>query len=378
MKKLFFTSILSLICFYFFSVSIYGQATIETGSMGIIVNSYGRIRAYLPDATSGLKQIERISPLVGVNSDGVFDYQNDIDTEEPTMLVENPQLSDFEIYGAYNNAYSSAFPNILVKYNIYSWTNAKYALCKFTFINRESNAINAKIGLDIIMSLNNSYGYDTVSFNSGNQIIRTYRGGVNSGIKLFSHPLQSLISLEWFEDYYVDSNYWNWLNYTSIQNEYISGVEGPITIPSIDFININSGDSVIFYFTFAFGETEQELYSQIESAQNKYLQITDVEDNDISTVNNFELNQNYPNPFNPTTKISWQSPTDGWNSIKIYDILGNEITTLVNEYTPAGKHEIEFNALSFASGVYFYKLQIQPNKTGMKNYVSVKKMIVIK
>ncbi len=61
----------------------------------------------------------------------------------------------------------------------------------------------------------------------------------------------------------------------------------------------------------------------------------------------YMLAQNYPNPFNPSTKISWQSPVGSWQTLKIYDVLGNEVATLVDEYKPAGKYEVEFNASSF-------------------------------
>ncbi|MEO8231712.1 MAG: alpha/beta hydrolase-fold protein [Ignavibacteriota bacterium] len=76
----------------------------------------------------------------------------------------------------------------------------------------------------------------------------------------------------------------------------------------------------------------------------------------------FELKQNYPNPFNPSTKISWQSPIGSWQTLKVYDILGNEIVTLVNEYRNAGSYEVDFNIpltnYHLSSGVYFYRLQI--------------------
>ncbi|MGQ9644094.1 MAG: hypothetical protein ACUVT3_09580, partial [Ignavibacterium sp.] len=285
-------------------VPVFAQATFETGSMAVTVNAYGRIRAYLPD-TNGTKHIERISPLVGISSDAVFDYQNDMEVEEPTSLIITPPLSDFELVGAYNNAYSAEPPNVLVRYNIYSWNNAKYALVKWTITNRENSAINAKIGLDIIMSLDGTYGYDTVTYNPSNQVIITKRGGVISGIKFFSHPLQSLYSFEWYDGYTADSSYWTWLNYGSIQNEYIGDVEGPVTIPSIDFININSQDSVVLYFAFALGENESDLIAQISDAQAKYNLITDVNDEFLSSPVDFSLNQNYPNPFNPSTVISW-------------------------------------------------------------------------
>jgi hypothetical protein len=100
-----------------------------------------------------------------------------------------------------------------------------------------------------------------------------------------------------------------------------------------------------------------------------------VEDNNQLDISMFELNQNYPNPFNPSTKISWQSPVGSWHTLKIYDVLGNEVATLVDEYKPAGRYEVEFNpASSFqypASGVYFYQL-----KAG--EFIQTKKMIIIK
>ena len=76
----------------------------------------------------------------------------------------------------------------------------------------------------------------------------------------------------------------------------------------------------------------------------------------IEQPNNFNLSQNYPNPFNPSTKISWQSPIAGHQSLKVYDVLGNVITTLVDEERPAGKYDTSFNASGLASGIYFYRI----------------------
>ncbi|MBA4313082.1 MAG: hypothetical protein C0417_10685 [Chlorobiaceae bacterium] len=89
----------------------------------------------------------------------------------------------------------------------------------------------------------------------------------------------------------------------------------------------------------------------------------------------FELAQNYPNPFNPTTIINYQLPIDNWVTLKVYNILGEEITTLVNGFETAGYKSIQFDATDFPNGVYFYRL----SANGMKsNFTSVKKMILIK
>jgi hypothetical protein len=79
----------------------------------------------------------------------------------------------------------------------------------------------------------------------------------------------------------------------------------------------------------------------------------------------FWLEQNYPNPFNPTTRIKYQIPNDNYVTLKVFDILGREVRTLVNETRIAGEHEVTFDvnglarqtAGGLASGVYFYKLR---------------------
>ncbi len=73
--------------------------------------------------------------------------------------------------------------------------------------------------------------------------------------------------------------------------------------------------------------------------------------------NGLGLSLDYPNPFNPSTKISWQSPAGSWQSLKVYDVLGNEVATLVDEYKAAGTYEVEFDAGKLSSGVYYYSLQ---------------------
>uniref|UniRef100_A0A7V2ZJ26 T9SS type A sorting domain-containing protein n=1 Tax=Ignavibacterium album TaxID=591197 RepID=A0A7V2ZJ26_9BACT len=100
--------------------------------------------------------------------------------------------------------------------------------------------------------------------------------------------------------------------------------------------------------------------------------ITNVDEESYSTIpSQFYLSQNFPNPFNPSTKISWQSPVGSRQILKVYDILGNEVATLVDEFKEAGRYEIEFDARNLSDGIYFYRLQAD-------NFVQTKKMILIK
>lgn len=88
----------------------------------------------------------------------------------------------------------------------------------------------------------------------------------------------------------------------------------------------------------------------------------------------FVLFQNYPNPFNPVTVISYQLPAFGKVSLKIYDVLGNEVAMLVNEEKSPGSYEVQWNAVGLASGVYFYKLEV----IGAGHFSTVRKMMLIK
>jgi hypothetical protein len=91
----------------------------------------------------------------------------------------------------------------------------------------------------------------------------------------------------------------------------------------------------------------------------------------VSAPKSYELSQNFPNPFNPSTTIRYQIPKPGLVTLKVYDILGREVATLINENKIEGSYDFSFNASRFASGVYIYQLRAG-------NFVSSKKMILIK
>jgi len=100
----------------------------------------------------------------------------------------------------------------------------------------------------------------------------------------------------------------------------------------------------------------------------KYSEIVEVI---IAPPANFRLQQNYPNPFNPSTTIKYQIPELSFVTITVYDVLGNEIATLVNEEKPAGSYEVEFNGSDLTSGIYFYTLIAW-------NYSNTKKLVILK
>ncbi len=94
-------------------------------------------------------------------------------------------------------------------------------------------------------------------------------------------------------------------------------------------------------------------------------------DEELTEAYSYSLSQNYPNPFNPSTNIKFQISEIGFVSLKVYDILGNEIATLVSKEKPAGSYEVEFNVTNLPSGVYFYRLIAG-------SYIQTKKMLMLK
>ena len=241
----------------------------------------------------------------------------------------------------------------------------------------------------------NSYAFGKTgaceSLNVKNNIFvngRTNNGGTGEHYAVYFNIIDGINNFD-FNDYYsVTANgfYGNWLG-TSITTLALwrfnsintmdanSFAQDPVFVSNSD-LHINT--TIPPYFlagtplsvtTDFDGDDRNPLLPYIGCDENTTI-VLPVE-NEKTVVTEFALFQNYPNPFNPTTKIRWQSPVNSWQTLKVYDVLGNEVEILINEYKPAGKYEIDFNAEGLSSGIYLIKLETD-------NYVNTKKMILIK
>jgi hypothetical protein len=127
-------------------------------------------------------------------------------------------------------------------------------------------------------------------------------------------------------------------------------------------VKASGGDTTTFPTSFG----PEPKYNSEATSYVKVKQVTDVKKNRTEVVKGFALFQNYPNPFNPSTVISYQLSSNNFVTIKVYDVLGREVETLVNERQTAGSHSVAFNAASLPSGVYFYRLQVGSYSKTMK------------
>jgi hypothetical protein len=106
--------------------------------------------------------------------------------------------------------------------------------------------------------------------------------------------------------------------------------------------------------------------------------VTSVFDDNEPNATTYLLSQNFPNPFNPKTKISYSVTDLSYIWLKVFDVLGSEIATLVNEEKPAGSYEVKFDASDLTSGIFFYRIQVYPANGRAGSFVETKKMILIK
>ncbi len=137
-------------------------------------------------------------------------------------------------------------------------------------------------------------------------------------------------------------------------------------------------DNVTVYDIFNRGQQEI-IVSLLEGTQTNYFSQTYIYTNELPTdvkndliiSDNYILYQNFPNPFNPKTKIVYSIPSSNIVQVKLYDIMGREIKTLLNEFKQAGTYEVEFDANNLPSGVYFYRMI-------SGDYSETKKMILLR
>jgi hypothetical protein len=178
----------------------------------------------------------------------------------------------------------------------------------------------------------------------------------------------------------ADANiYWTTdttLGFNSTSMQFVSGDS------AVGYIPVQIDSTVIYYYISATSNSGRTVTKPIVAPDGFYKfiienSVTDITDN--SQPAEFYLYQNYPNPFNPSTKIKFTIPSVIANEVKqsqlitlkVYDVLGNEVATLFKEEKPAGAYEVDFNGTGLSSGIYFYKLIAG-------NFIETKKMILLK
>lgn len=173
-----------------------------------------------------------------------------------------------------------------------------------------------------------------------------------------SDRIDSVFVLE--RRYIVSEDTTNWENMYTVASE---------TLLNFSYVDslLPSGDEVHYRILGIDKNENQEISETLVVDISSFTGIEDL--GDIPT--EFKLSQNYPNPFNPTTTINYSVPEQSHITLKIFDALGKEVTSLVNELKAIGNYSVEFNAANLTSGVYFYQIKAD-------HYIQTKKMILLR
>ncbi|HMU44492.1 MAG TPA: SBBP repeat-containing protein [Ignavibacteriaceae bacterium] len=222
-----------------------------------------------------------------------------------------------------------------------------------------------------------NYDYTTIKYNSlGDSVwVNRYNGGASD------IDGASAVSVDKSGNVYVtgySTNISTAFDYATMKYNTDGDLSWIINYTNSDFSG--SSDEPFAMFVDASGIVYVTGMSALDYAAIKYVPIpVSVENSPRNIPNQFALEQNYPNPFNPTTKIKYTIPSVGTSlmkflqfvQLKVYDVIGNEVATLVNEEKPAGSYEVTFDASQLSSGIYFYTL-----KAG--SFTETKKMAMMK
>lgn len=364
--------LVTILCLGFIFETANAQALLfDTGKMQVRVDSYGAMRFWTIEGADTIQHLNRVNILVAGNPNQVLDYYNDIDIEIPNSLVSSPALSDYEISAVYNNAYSSAPPNVLIEQNVYGWQDGGYIIVKMVVINKESSALPTIIGLDVVQRVDFTWENDNVFWDATNDMLVQYENHYVA-IKYLSESVTSAQVLVWYDGYSDDdpTTYAHLTNNTFDTDILLTDIDGAVAFLAGQTVTLQPDESRTLYIAVAAGANESEMLANMQAAQQKYSALTSVEDLE-STPSSYVLDQNYPNPFNPSTKISYQLPQNGFVSLKVYNAIGKEVATLVNEEKSAGRYEVNFDAEGLSSGLYFYSIQAG-------SFQETKKMILLK
>jgi subtilisin family serine protease len=317
------------------------------------------------------------SKFVDCARDGSQNVQDaDFVALQPFTISIPGNVSDVQGVTVFNdNGASTNKLGVNIRLRTYSYiapADKNYIILRYTVTNTSGAALSGLYaGLFFDWDMTDGSGDITAYDNAGNFGYVHHQGAISDttiGIGLLSATSYGFSAILNSTFGYNVSDKWSALTSGLINTS--AGPDDIANITSGGPFNIAAGDSLEIGFALACDLNLANLRTDFANARAKYNSITAINDK-ITVPLSFNLLQNYPNPFNPATSIKYSIPAAEHVVLKIYDILGNEIRTLVNEEKAPGVYSVNFDAKNLPSGVYLYRLSAG-------NYVSVKKLVLLK
>ncbi|MCY7361605.1 MAG: T9SS type A sorting domain-containing protein, partial [Ignavibacteria bacterium] len=289
-----------------------------------------------------------------------------------------------------DNAAGSNKIGIEINLSSYQFTTAAdsdYIILKYKIKNSTAGVIsNFYTGLYTDWEIGSLGNYNNADWDAANQMGYVWKASGNpatyTGVALLSAGNVSYWAID--DDNSVPGNpFGTWDGYSDAEKyrslssgigrmqaggtngNFVSNIvgSGPYSIPA--------GENITVTFALIAGDNLADLQSNCIAARNKYNSVIGITSNNSQIPYRYSLSQNYPNPFNPTTKINFSVPVNSLVKLKIYNVLGKEVMTLINDQKPAGNYAAEFNGANLSSGIYFFRMEAA-------EFVDVKRMMLIK
>ena len=285
-----------------------------------------------------------------------------------TIITEKYESYTWKKLMFYTYTYDSLNQNktMLVKFWNNDWVNDILSTYTYDSLGNKTNAIDERW-------IDNQWKYywrDSIAYDSkGNKLFELSENYLNDnwvGTDRYTFTYDEHYNkLSEVNEKWVDSL---WVNYTKITCEY--DINNNMQKGNAYSWNNNNWELSPANIRILYNEKADYIDVYAKDTEIEYIVLTDVKEEENIPID-FLLEQNYPNPFNPYTNIKFTIPNNSMVTLKIYDILGKEVATLINEELNAGSYSRTWNAVNMASGIYFYQLSTKNNNL-------IKKMILIK
>ncbi len=335
---------------------------------------------------TGVKKIDNAARnSTGEKQDQDFTSSRPFSVSVPGSIADEQGTTTFNDFHTFGTRL-----NISTTMNTYSFADddkANFIIVEYVFNNTTSDDINGfRMGIFMDWDMDEgTYDDNVVAFDNEGGFGYAYS---YSKTNTDAYVTCALVSSEGSYSFYAIQNDGNdgginiydgfsdeekWGTLTNGTTKNSAGPQDISFVAGAGAFTIPANGKIKVAFAIAATESVEELRQAVATAKAVYdSTITSVKETYPGEVPvKFELSQNYPNPFNPSTKINFSIPQNGFATLKVYDSIGKEVATLVNKELKKGCYNVTFNASNLASGIYFYRLNVN-------NFSAVRKMILLK
>jgi len=341
------------------------------------VNSYyttdGRYLLSSPFTNRGMGRWAHLN--LAVSNTNVYNFDDSVTVIAPGNAdsTSTGRKADYlmsfssNVFGG-SEATSFSGPAVYHYSQAYVWKGLRGVILAIQLRNLGSSAITGKLSFEFYPRIDQSYINHSVRWRSQDSIAFYYRPGLShyvafKALNRVPVGLRTANSTEFFAtvtyaEGQPDSLRFKAANYTSFDASRDAAAERTMIFLNQGSVTINSGAQTgWYYYAVAYDTSEARVIASLKEVETKYRStLVSVERATNIIPKGYELSQNYPNPFNPSTTISYSLPKTAIVSLRIFNALGQEVASLVNERKEGGNHQTTWNP-NVPSGIYFYRLQ---------------------